>query len=744
MRRPFLSIVLLLTAPPASAESSFTGNFELRRPDTNGAVVRGVIAYDVARHRLRYDYVDRLFHEIRRYDDPGFGPPPVPRVNQRRYEVGVRCDGGCRAHPIADAFPIYVNDPVIYAPTGAPPVTIAGLTCTEVAPRAGVDTPLVRLWFAADVICRARWADGAEYTFDTVVPADLSDSAVFTEPVDCRGTDRLDLLVLVDRSASITNAAYDQAREIIAELARRLRVAPSEANVAIAHFDVGVEPIMSFSEGTSLPSIDAAAGAMDCACTDTLDPALLPEEVPPGTPACCARRTSIAAALDAASNLLASSGRPDASPTSLTRKAIVVVSDGVTTTLRDGVTPCKVSACKKDVKRALADLKQAHHSIEVYGAAIGPRRGGSVLKLMKPVAKLASNAPRCPAADVCDPTTCGGLCECAECTAPSACDPSGLYCKINTIVPGGTTCELVDRICAAEYPNHCENRSCDEATASCEPEPTVCLPPTHPSCMVRQCVAATGQCVTQIYPDGPCGDDCALDADCDDGNACTVDRCIQTDTYKVCQFIPRTCDDGDPCTEDFCLSPSRGCESRPRPSTFCDDGISCTDDVCVPFLGCTNVPRPCDDGLTCTTDVCDVVTGHCVNRDATCPEGTTALLGACWTLTPFNVASGIAGAPTDCKTTCKSMGLRYDVATRAVAGSGGTDANCAAVLQALGASAGGLDAPSADCRSDRGGSGCFIDSIFLPGGFPGTGRCAKPATSPKATDGFQRVACACR
>jgi len=65
---------------------------------------------------------------------------------------------------------------------------------------------------------------------------------------------------------------------------------------------------------------------------------------------------------------------------------------------------------------------------------------------------------------------------------------------------------------------------------------------------------------------------CAVDADCDDGDACTVDTCVAT----VCERAPVDCDDGDGCTTDVCTDGT--CS---HPPLDCDDGRACTADACV-------------------------------------------------------------------------------------------------------------------------------------------------------------------
>lgn len=104
---------------------------------------------------------------------------------------------------------------------------------------------------------------------------------------------------------------------------------------------------------------------------------------------------------------------------------------------------------------------------------------------------------------------------------------------------------------------------------------------------------------------------CVAAADCDDGNDCTDDTCVE----GFCQHPPnfQSCDDGDVCTiNDQCFSGE--CSGVPDPDCDtcesdldCDDGNECTDDVCQEDNSCAFIPNtePCDDGDICTeNDVC--------------------------------------------------------------------------------------------------------------------------------------------
>ncbi|MGD2110002.1 MAG: dockerin type I domain-containing protein [Phycisphaerae bacterium] len=174
-----------------------------------------------------------------------------------------------------------------------------------------------------------------------------------------------------------------------------------------------------------------------------------------------------------------------------------------------------------------------------------------------------------------------------------------------------------------------------------------------------------------VFEVGPC----TSDAECDDRDPCTTDRCAggvcENETVGdgtpcangqfcdgdelcvagVCEAgSPRDCDDDIDCTNDSCDEVTDACQHDPLDS-LCEDGNPCTDDVCEVDLGCAFVPNDandcadlvfcngvehcvsgvcepgtppsCDDGVACTLDSCDVVTDACRfdPQDTVCDDG---------------------------------------------------------------------------------------------------------------------------
>ena len=87
---------------------------------------------------------------------------------------------------------------------------------------------------------------------------------------------------------------------------------------------------------------------------------------------------------------------------------------------------------------------------------------------------------------------------------------------------------------------------------------------------------------------------CAIDADCNDGIACSLDRCDPV--LHVCTRAPQ--------------------------DALCDDGIYCNGaERCDVNVGCVAGVRDCKDAVACTVDACDEGQQACTHtpNDALCP-----------------------------------------------------------------------------------------------------------------------------
>jgi cysteine-rich repeat protein len=97
--------------------------------------------------------------------------------------------------------------------------------------------------------------------------------------------------------------------------------------------------------------------------------------------------------------------------------------------------------------------------------------------------------------------------------------------------------------------------------------------------------------------------------DCDDGNTAAGDCCSASCEYEA---SGADCDDGEACTLDDTCDGSGVCVGGDPSDDVCDDDNLCSMETCDAAVGCVYTPADCDDGDVCSQDTCDPATG-CAN-----------------------------------------------------------------------------------------------------------------------------------
>lgn len=191
-----------------------------------------------------------------------------------------------------------------------------------------------------------------------------------------------------------------------------------------------------------------------------------------------------------------------------------------------------------------------------------------------------------PTASQANPTT--GCVKRPQCYVDADCD-DGLHCNgvercIHQQCTPGTPVACDDSIA-------CTQDRCDEDLKRCV------YTPVNSLCADGNLCNGIETCSAQF------GCQAGTPLNCDDGIACTEDRCEPL-TGCVNQPFNALCDDGVSCTVDIC-NPATGCQNQPDNSR-CDDLVPCTEDICHPVNGCSNTPNNafCEDGIACTTATC--------------------------------------------------------------------------------------------------------------------------------------------
>ena len=125
---------------------------------------------------------------------------------------------------------------------------------------------------------------------------------------------------------------------------------------------------------------------------------------------------------------------------------------------------------------------------------------------------------------------------------------------------------------------------------------------------------------------------CSRPRDCDDGNECTKDLCVDGECVRLRKDNCKPCVSDadcprapDLCSRFVCDAGIGTCTLRLK---VCDDEVPCTTDYCDPETGdcvhegeCCFAIEECEDGDPCTIDICDARTNKCVYEPVTCTDG---------------------------------------------------------------------------------------------------------------------------
>ena len=238
-------------------------------------------------------------------------------------------------------------------------------------------------------------------------------------------------------------------------------------------------------------------------------------------------------------------------------------------------------------------------------------------------AACQESAASCPK----DCAVCGdGKCAAGE--GPLAC-PVDCCGACGDGVCGGAPCKEDIETCAADCAVTCSNGVCDAAESSLNC-PADCEVHTCGNHVCEAGESGTDGCAADCAP--LCGN-CACDpketwANCPQdcgycGDGVCSDCADLGETTKSCTADCKStsctdggisCDDGVACTVDKCES--SGACSHTATASACDDGKGCTQDSCDPVKGCSHLASdgPCDDGSACSyNDQCQE--GLCKGMD---------------------------------------------------------------------------------------------------------------------------------
>jgi len=137
----------------------------------------------------------------------------------------------------------------------------------------------------------------------------------------------------------------------------------------------------------------------------------------------------------------------------------------------------------------------------------------------------------------------------------------------------------------------------------------------------------------------------------DDGVACTVDSCDETNDLVVNAPNDGLCDNGQFCDGSETCNAVDGCQAGTPP--VIDDGVPCTDDSCDEANGVTHTPNDalCDNGLFCDgVETCDAVNNCQAGAPVECGTGEICDEGTDLCVVASGCGNGICEEGEDCNT----------------------------------------------------------------------------------------------
>jgi hypothetical protein len=274
----------------------------------------------------------------------------------------------------------------------------------------------------------------------------------------------------------------------------------------------------------------------------------------------------------------------------------------------DGDDVCDANGCCQDAHdchlRAFYDAKYAEYSPRIYAVGVTSSISDATLQaIVNDDAAIAAGEVRIVRVNnfqdlnsIINSLAAAILCDVPGSeSCPNDCRPGGFCC-------GGSCQCTID--CSTQN-TECQLSICraDRTGASCQlgpPDDAACQDPNF-QCQDRFCEAGSG-CTGTPNNNLPCTD----------FNDCTIDVCLNgTCTTSVNQSVEQ-CDDLNQCTtRDACL-PNGACRGTADDSLPCSDGNACTIDACVNGT-CVSVLKTCPDDtiLDCRLPTCNRLSGVC-------------------------------------------------------------------------------------------------------------------------------------
>ncbi|MCB9739923.1 MAG: hypothetical protein H6747_11685 [Deltaproteobacteria bacterium] len=205
------------------------------------------------------------------------------------------------------------------------------------------------------------------------------------------------------------------------------------------------------------------------------------------------------------------------------------------------------------------------------------------------------------------------------CTLDSCDKPTGVCSHLaltGLACSDGSACTVGEK-CAAGFCYGGGALTCDDAnectTDACLPSKGCVFSPRD----AEPCPDGDACNGVELCDSGACA--AATAPDCNDGQSCTIDSCNPSVGCLHQPQVGKACDDGSACTTFDTCTAAGACVGKASTAVGCcavqadcDDGFACTIDSCGEGARCVHSPRVCDEATGCAVRTC--MQGSCQTR----------------------------------------------------------------------------------------------------------------------------------
>eukprot|EP01126_Amoeba_proteus_P064708 TRINITY_DN9086_c0_g1_i7.p1 TRINITY_DN9086_c0_g1~~TRINITY_DN9086_c0_g1_i7.p1 ORF type:complete len:1221 (+),score=186.70 TRINITY_DN9086_c0_g1_i7:112-3774(+) len=650
-----------------SASVSFQCNFTMSQSSNPFGIFNGILQYDWLNKRTITTFTTSQYKEVVHYNSSG-GYFVGQKDGQLQTLTSYSPSCSCSTSIISTSQPVLIKDSPY----------LDKIDSSTYRPNKG-NSLVISVSFGSDGYpSTVKYSDGRTFSYSNC-HTQLFDSSLFTIPDGCSCNRTIDVVLVLDRSCSITSSEFVLEKDFTINLVKSFDIDVTRTNLGITNFHTWTwDGPVALTQGITASQVTTGASALQC-WDGTNNPNQQCIVTPGWAPDCCGCGTCISCGIVNGADMLATSTRAYSS------KVLIILTDGYHNLVlnKNGDKLNRDSRGKPNGLRFYVDTKECSEldsdvsdpcfqgltndlewavnysqfkvpGIQIFAVGVGdiPKfhqlqviAGGNPdhvistsdwneLSLL--VSQLAQMV--CPSSTPC-PHGCCGFCACeSTCVFPDSCAKGNLC-----LPPSGSCCSPPSNpdptVCLNES-NKCYDYSCDPSannrTGGCVG--------THVSSSFQNLTCTDYHCDPTTGKPVPIP---KLNFTCGTNDACTNSVCDfknPNDPLSMyCKTTAKSCVGTNKCLIYGC-DPQVGCITKPL---TIPTNTSCTNYTCDPSTGfiltytrasCCN----CSDNNNCTIDTarngdcaCTFTTKNCSGNNKCFRYGCDKVMGC--TATPISL-----------------------------------------------------------------------------------------------------------